>query len=240
MKDLMDIESVMRDLYEANNTHTDRSSRLLEALLRAMFFVLEMLHKLVTRLDPAKEKKGRPRKTGKPVVVKEPTSSESEKDPFDEMVEPEAPAEGEKPAPKKRAPRKKADKPEGEGEGESEGEKPAPKKRAPRKKAEKPSESDGEKPEGEGESDGEKPAPKKRAPRKKPADAEEAVKVVRINEQGKKVAKTYKGVTYLKAADNVLYNENQEQVGRWDEDSKQVVLNAPAEPEEEENPEEYE
>lgn len=214
MKELMDIERVMRDLYEANNTHTDRSSLLLEALLRAMFFVLEMLHTLLTGLDPAKEKKGRPRKTAKPVVVKEPTSSESDKDPFEDMVEPEglleAPAEGEKPVPKKRAPRKKADKPQVEGEGESEGEKPAPKKRAPRKKADKP------------------------------ADAEEAVKVVRINEQGKKVAKTYKGVSYLKAPDNVLYNENQEQVGRWDEDSKQVVLNAPAEPEEEENPEEYE
>lgn len=186
--ELMDIERVMRELYEAGDTRVDRGSVVLECLLRAMYFVLQMLHMLVTRLEPAKEKKGRPRKTVKPVVSKDPTASqsESEKDPFEEMVE----------APAQLSPT-------------DEDEKPAPKKRAPRKKAEKP-------------------------------EAEEAVKVVRINEQGKKVAKTYKGLTYLKAADNVLYNDNQEQVGRWDEDSKQVVLNAPTEPEEEENPEDYE
>ena len=217
--ELMDIEAVMRDLYDANSSLPDeRSGRLLEGLLRAMYFVLQMLHTLVTRLDPAKEKKGRPRKTVKPVVAKEPVaSSDSEKDPFEEMVEPAQP------------PAQPPVSPLTEDEDE-----PAPKKRAPRKKAEKPAES-------EGESDGEKPAPKKRAPRKKAEkpEAEEAVKVVRINEQGKKVAKTYKGLTYLKASDNVLYNDNQEQVGRWDEDSKQVVLNAP-DSEEEENPEDYE
>ena len=210
--ELMDIEAVMRDLYDANSSLPDeRSGRLLEGLLRAMYFVLQMLHTLVTRLDPAKEKKGRPKKTAKPVVAKEPVaSSDSEKDPFEEMVAqpPVSPLSEDEPAPKKRAPRKKAEKP-AESDGESDGEKPAPKKRAPRKKAEKP-------------------------------EAEEAVKVVRINEQGKKVAKTYKGLTYLKASDNVLYNDSQEQVGRWDEDSKQVVLNAPDSEEEEENPEDYE
>lgn len=76
------------------------------------------------------------------------------------------------------------------------------------------------------------------------AEVEEAVKCIRINEEGKKVTKAYKGKSYLKGNDNFLYDEEHNQIGKWNETENKLEL-YPVEQEippleDEEQPENYE
>ena len=214
----------------------------LESLIECVKQLKENVKQLEDRVNTLEKnvdinaKKGRPKRVSKEVVCK---GSEAEKvfenDPFKNMLEPQADAPADvKPVKAKRVYKKKetAEPKLNEQEKEQEKEPELTELTEQVEKVEKV----------EKKSKGSKS--KKSKVEESKVEVEEAVKCIRVNEEGKKVTKAYKGKSYLKGNDNFLYDEEHNQIGKWNETENKLELYPVDEEipplEDEEQPEKYE
>jgi chemotaxis protein histidine kinase CheA len=229
-----------------------------EQACQALSDYLKTIEERISNLEnaSASAKKGRPKKASKDVVCKGPecdSETESE-DPFKKMIDENQSQSEEEAKPKaKRVYKKKVAEPVEPADAEE----PAPKaKRVYKKKVAEPAPEPTEQSEPteptEPASEPEEPTepvpakPKAKRVYKKKEESEEpkAVKCIRINEEGKKVTKAYKGKIFLKGDDNFIYNEDNTQIGKWNETDNKIELFTPQDEfdslvDDEEEPENY-
>ena len=229
-----------------------------EQACQALSDYLKTIEERISNLENASAKKGRPKKASKDVVCKGPecdSETESE-DPFKKMIDENQSQSEEEAKPKaKRVYKKKVAEPVEPADAEEPASEPAPvkpkAKRVYKKKVAEPapepvpepSDSEEQAPE-PAEQVPAKPKAKRVYKKKEESEEPKAVKCIRINEEGKKVTKAYKGKIFLKGDDNFIYNEDNTQIGKWNETDNKIELFTPQDEfdslvDDEEEPENY-